>query len=205
MAKKKKKKPTEQSRLVDLGKLELQPRASWCDRYTGSCDLEELDLTAPDCAEGIKYDQGKLDWSLIPYGLVEIVTRALEYRDDDDELLSAIWSFASGEGTIYPMISAITRITGSEYPEILTPMVRVLQWAAENEKYPRNNWLLGMRWSRLASAGIRHMLACRENPDALDPESGLPHIEHAICCALMLVHYAETETGEDDRFCSLDE
>lgn len=67
-----------------------------------------------------------------------------------------------------------------------------------------NNWLQGMRWGRLVAALQRHLLAHAAGDTIDDPEaggSGLPHIWHALCCALMLLEYASNPiyAEYDDR------
>lgn len=48
------------------------------------------------------------------------------------------------------------------------------------------NWEKGMDFSRLFSAGQRHLIAWWEG-ETIDPESGLPHLAHAACCVLFLL------------------
>lgn len=66
------------------------------------------------------------------------------------------------------------------------------------EKYGDRNWELGMRWGRLLAASLRHLYAFAEGEDE-DPESGLPHLAHAACDVLMLLHYSLYGIGRDDR------
>jgi hypothetical protein len=72
----------------------------------------------------------------------------------------------------------------------------VLTYGAK--KYAADNWRLGMRWRRLISAGLRHLLAFSDGED-IDPESGLPHLDHAACCLHFLSEYQKKHRGEDDR------
>lgn len=66
------------------------------------------------------------------------------------------------------------------------------------KKYARHNWALGMEWGRLAAAALRHLgrWLCGEDRDA---ESGLPHLDHFACCALMLSALVRRGVGTDDR------
>ena len=66
------------------------------------------------------------------------------------------------------------------------------------EKYDRDNWRKGMKWSRLLDAALRHITAYNEG-EANDEESGISHLAHARCCLGFLLHYAKHGTGEDDR------
>lgn len=57
----------------------------------------------------------------------------------------------------------------------------------------------GFKWSRISGAAMRHLIAFNSGED-LDPESGLPHIDHAACCVQFLSEYQKLGTGIDDRF-----
>jgi len=70
-------------------------------------------------------------------------------------------------------------------------------------KYKPNNWRLGLGWSDTWASLQRHLLAFNEGED-IDKESGLPHIDHAMCQLLFLSNYYHTSTGVDDRWASSD-
>lgn len=67
------------------------------------------------------------------------------------------------------------------------------------EKYGRDNYKLGMEWTRVIDAALRHIVAFSEGED-LDPESGQPHLAHARCCMAMLLFYMHNNKGTDNRF-----
>lgn len=98
-------------------------------------------------AEGIKYDEGKPDLTLLPRHAKNEIARALMFG------------------------------------------------AA---KYGRNNYKLGMNWSRLLAAAERHITAFADGED-LDEETKLTHLAHAGACISMLLHYYHTKTGTDNR------
>lgn len=75
-------------------------------------------------------------------------------------------------------------------------IVRVLSFGAE--KYGDYNWAKGMAWSRMFAACMRHLWQWWRG-HRFDPESGLPHLAHAACCVLFLLHYDEKCVGSDDR------
>lgn len=66
-------------------------------------------------------------------------------------------------------------------------------------KYGENNWRLGMDWSRVYGAAQRHLLAFWGGDD-IDPESGMPHLWHAMTNLAFLVSYQALSLGRDDRW-----
>lgn len=66
------------------------------------------------------------------------------------------------------------------------------------KKYGRNNYRLGMEWSRVIDAALRHVVAFA-NGEERDSESGMSHLAHARCCLAMLIYYTENKKGLDDR------
>jgi hypothetical protein len=71
-------------------------------------------------------------------------------------------------------------------------------------KYKPHNWRLGLLWSDTLASAMRHLLAFADGEDT-DPETGLPHIDQALCQVLFQSEYYHTETGIDDRWASLSE
>lgn len=49
------------------------------------------------------------------------------------------------------------------------------------KKYARNNWKKGFKVTRSLAAALRHIFAILRG-EIHDPESGLYHVAHAICC-----------------------
>ena len=71
-------------------------------------------------------------------------------------------------------------------------------WMYGEKKYKRFNWMKGMAWSIPMACALRH-LAAWQNGEDLDPESGQPHLAHAMCNLRMLTLYARTYPEGDDR------
>ncbi len=67
--------------------------------------------------------------------------------------------------------------------DALLEVAAVLDYGAK--KYAARNWEKGMAWGRLSGALLRHLFAWMGGEER-DPESGLRHLAHAACCALML-------------------
>lgn len=97
---------------------------------------------------GVKYDQGKAPWDLLPWDATEQV-------------------------------------------------VAVLAHGAK--KYAPYNWSKGIKYSRLYSATMRHIKAFWGGQD-MDPDSGIWHLAHALCCLLFLLSFQLWNRGDlDDR------
>lgn len=87
---------------------------------------------------GVKKDQGKLRWSLLPKGVVSMVLQVLEF------------------GAV---------------------------------KYSVDNWQkVDEHERRYYDATMRHIEAWRMK-ETNDPESGLPHLAHAVCCLMFLLWF----------------
>lgn len=71
---------------------------------------------------------------------------------------------------------------------------RVLTYGAT--KYAPDNWrkVDGWRW-RYFGAALRHLFAWFGG-ERLDPESGLPHLGHALCCVAFLAEL-DSASGPD--------
>ena len=84
----------------------------------------------------------------------------------------------------------------------LIPLVS-LKWAAQvlmfgREKYAEWNWTKGMKWSVPYNCMLRHMDLYQQG-EWLDEESGLPHLGHILCNAIMLNFFAMFYPEGDDR------
>jgi len=71
-------------------------------------------------------------------------------------------------------------------------------WMYGKEKYAAWNWAKGMPWSVPYACAMRH-LAAWQRGEELDPESGQPHLAHAMCNLRMLTLYSKTYQEGDDR------
>lgn len=78
----------------------------------------------------------------------------------------------------------------------LEGLAKVLTFGAQ--KYNAHNWRKGLEYSRVISAMLRHLSAVQRGED-IDPESGLPHIDHIGCCWMFLSNYTKTKPELDDR------
>lgn len=65
-------------------------------------------------------------------------------------------------------------------------------------KYAAHNWRKGIAKSRLIAAAFRHLFAYLRGEDK-DPETGLSHAAHAMCCCMFLLGL-EHRVDLDDRY-----
>lgn len=80
--------------------------------------------------------------------------------------------------------------------ELITGVGTILTFGAE--KYDDRNWELGMDWSRVFGALMRHLYAWWRGEES-DPETGESHLWHAACCIAFLMTYEQRGVGKDDR------
>jgi len=66
------------------------------------------------------------------------------------------------------------------------------------KKFAAWNWAKGMQWMVVFACLLRHLYAWARGEDN-DPESGLPHLGHAMCNLVMLTTFARTYREGDDR------
>lgn len=82
-------------------------------------------------------------------------------------------------------------------PVALTELAKVLSFG--KAKYAAHNWRGGISTSRLLAATLRHVLAYLGGENK-DPETGLSHIAHAMCCCMFIIELAVTSEDCDDRY-----
>lgn len=84
-------------------------------------------------------------------------------------------------------------------PLALEGLAAVLTFGAK--KYAAHNWRQGISTTRLLAALLRHTFAIMRGED-IDPESGLPHIDHVGCCWMFLSHGLKNPrlSSLDDRY-----
>ena len=87
--------------------------------------------------------------------------------------------------------------------ELLSGVNKILQYGAE--KYGLNNWKKpDFAMSRAYNALLRHMIAFW-NGENLDKESGLCHLDHAMCNLLFLKYHLLNTPASDNRPIKKDE
>lgn len=80
-------------------------------------------------------------------------------------------------------------------PELTEAVAQVMGFGCT--KYGRSNWLGGMEHHRVLAACMRHINKFLKGEE-IDPESGFPHLWHAVTNLAFLITYQERELGTDD-------
>ncbi len=80
-------------------------------------------------------------------------------------------------------------------PRFMIAMAVVLGFG--EEKYGPANWMKGLPWSKLIDSAERH-LAMVKMGEVIDYESGMPHLAHLACNAMMLNWMMEHKIGTED-------
>jgi hypothetical protein len=80
---------------------------------------------------------------------------------------------------------------------MLYAVARVMEYGAQ--KYEKDNWRRGMKWSVPYACAMRHLLKWFEGEEA-DEESGESHLYHVLCNIAMLIEYSGTCPELDDRY-----
>ncbi len=78
----------------------------------------------------------------------------------------------------------------------MTGLVRVMEFGAI--KYARDNWKKGLDPQEIQDSLLRHLMAYN-NGEVLDPESGLPHIDHVQFNAMALATFGERDVPTNDN------
>lgn len=107
----------------------------------------KVESSARQSQEGVKYDQGKPDYTYLSKELLDTV--------------AAVRAFGA-------------------------------------KKYARDNWRSGFKVSRSIAASLRHIFAFMSG-ETNDPESGLPHLGHAVCCLEHAIYDMAHRPENDDR------
>lgn len=80
--------------------------------------------------------------------------------------------------------------------DALMELVKVYTMGAK--KYSDNNWRLGLKYTRVFAALMRHAWSWFLGSDK-DYESGLHPLAHSAWCCLTLISYSKTRNEFDDR------
>lgn len=143
------------------------------------CPLEDVDESL-DCEKWIEYHPHEAA-RLMGYEIIE---------DDCDQTATDSNQEAKSDG-------------GKPRPSLVPPALIRADMATREfgcaKYHDPDNWR-NVEASRYWDALLRHVLAAWDDWQAVDPESGLPHLHHIICNAGFLAQYMEEEQdGKDNQ------
>ena len=87
-------------------------------------------------------------------------------------------------------------------PQTIEAIGSVLGFGAK--KYAAHNWMKGIPFSAISGGIMRHLLAFNRGEE-IDPESGLPHLHHALCGLTFLSYYAHGPKNSAYRAAGMDD
>lgn len=177
------------------------------------------DLNSNARGTGARKSAGKPDWSQLPLWAVNEVL--VTWREMPDPYHNAgLWrvidllaEWQQGKDTLRHAAAVLANIISRSLDNVYEPScgdilrgflhtVRVLEFGAK--KYTKGNWAKGMGWSTCYTCALSHLTKylARDVTDpkaALDEESGVDHLAHAMCNLLFLIGYTTLYPEGDDR------
>lgn len=125
---------------------------------------------------GLRYNTGKLRWSLVSWKALASMVRVLMY--------------GAHKYTIFELPNGDT-ITGAEITVEASEGLKVVSSGA-------NNWKGGLKYTEVCDSLQRHINAFIEGED-YDEESKLAHVGHILCNAMFLSFMFFFRKSFDDR------
>jgi|SRR5690606_27084434 len=125
---------------------------------------------------GSRYNQGKLEWSLVDFSALEPMVRVLMYGAHKYTI------FEKEDGT---------QVKGSEITPEEAKELKIVSSG-------KNNWKKGLPITEILDSLLRHITSLLNKED-IDSESLLPHTGHILCNALFLSYMSEKRSDLDNR------
>lgn len=136
-------------------------------------------------AVGLKYDEGKPSYLLVPFSAVGIVQAAHPFLIEIEKLLH------KKENHVFDYVDEPFDNVGA--------LAAVFNYGAK--KYDPFNWQKGIKVTRLIDAAIRHYYYYPiVKGEEVDQESGLPHRWHCYTNLIMAKWMIENKPEFDDRY-----
>lgn len=153
------------------------------------------DVTSSERGTGARFNAGKPPFDLIPLRLLaDCIPPAKAIlpengRDYAEAMLRHVGQFQRTGNAAF--LRAAMGFGFHHWPDCADV------FAYGREKYAAWNWAKGMPWSVAIGCIGRHATAMLRG-EVDDPESGLPHIGHALCNVVMLLTWAENYPEGND-------
>lgn len=155
-------------------------------------------LSAPSGISGMKHDSDKCRLDLLPGDAIS-AAMSLEAPStvfNPIDIFIDLTTMDSYDGDLTLLLSELTQLVLQQLSWDLVG--KRDEWAAINQvglvmthgarKYADHNWRKGIHYSRIKGACLRHLLAYAQG-EAMDPESGLPHLAHLACELLFILQF----------------
>jgi hypothetical protein len=113
--------------------------------------------------QGLRYNEGKTQWSLLPWDQLESMIKVLEYGAHKYSV------FQDDKGNL---------IKGKDITVADSKKLKLISSG-------RDNWKKGFPINELWDSNLRHTRSLMTG-ELLDNESGLPHIGHILCNVVFL-------------------
>lgn len=149
---------------------------------------EKVEQVRKDMADGVIVR--KEDLTALVFDLYECNTKTLMKLTDDVTDAFKTKSEGIKHDTMKPDFSLLS-------PLAITYLVSVLDKG--KIEYDAHNWRKGIDQTRLISAAMRHLFAFLGGQDN-DPETGLPHMAHVMCCAMFSLELQVSANDKDTRY-----
>ena len=118
--------------------------------------------------EGLRYNQGKLEWSLVDFEALEPMVKVFMYGAHKYSI------YKDKKGKI---------IKGIDIPIEDAHKYTLVESGADN-------WKKGLNLKKILESDMRHTFALLRG-EINDPESGLPHIGHKMCNAMFYSYFTQ--------------
>lgn len=155
------------------------------------------DVTSSAKGSGARYNDGKPDLSLIPFGILEgMLSPSAAPGEDSSAGLLALMALKDFQvsGNRRHLWTALDHL---DYDgEIVRHIAEVFKYG--KAKYAAWNWAKGMAWSVPMACAARHIFYGMCAGEELDAESGLPHRGHVGCNIVMLLHFLDSYPQGND-------
>lgn len=184
------------ARVVQTDLAETLAGAERASKRTQAQSRWKRGLATKTATGGTKHDTLKPRFHLIP---MEVWPAVWTQDISIGHIRELLGRWAGGDPVeLHELIQACGNLLCPSAPEtaMMHEVARVLAFGAQ--KYERDNWRKGFKWTRLSDGIDRHLRAY-ELGEVTDLETGMPHLAHACCGLLFLVTHIEDGLGEDDR------
>lgn len=161
---------------------------------------------------GLRYNKGKLRWSLVDFKSLEPMVRVLEYGAHKYSVFSIKLAYSGGlggSGRVGGVIlNPATQITVLRHPFVDDSRMQVKGSEITPEELAKqeysivssgdNNWKGGLKKQEVLECAMRHLTALMDGEE-IDPESGQSHMGHVMCNAMFYNYFERIGWPENSQ------